>query len=70
MSDSQEPGFEYGDAEFDTVLLAKPKGGAHLVKTPGGSVVIALYDEEKDQNKGASRISALGFAEFLHQQGY
>lgn len=51
-------------------MCARPKGGAHLIKTQNGSIVIALYDEEKEQDKGNSRTTALAFAEYLHQSGY
>uniref|UniRef100_UPI0001E3062A Inflammatory profilin n=1 Tax=Toxoplasma gondii TaxID=5811 RepID=UPI0001E3062A len=65
-----EKGFEYNDCTFDITMCARSKGGAHLIKTPNGSIVIALYDEEKEQDKGNSRTSALAFAEYLHQSGY
>lgn len=65
-----EKKFEYNDQEFDTCLVAKTKGGAHLIKTVNGSIVIAIFDEEKEQDKGNSRGTALAFAEYLVQSGY
>lgn len=65
-----EKKFEYNDQEFDTCLVAKNKGGAHLIKTINGSVVIAIFDEEKEQDKGNSKASALAFAEYLAQSGF
>lgn len=65
-----EKKFEYNDQEFDTCLLAKNKGGAHLIKTVNGSIVVAMFDEEKDQDKGNSMGTALAFAEYLAQSGY
>lgn len=65
-----EKKFEYNDQEFDTCLVAKNKGGAHLIKTANGSVVIAIFDEEKEQDKGNSKSTALAFAEYLVQSGY
>eukprot|EP00921_Rhytidocystis_pertsovi_P011860 GHVQ01019211.1.p2 GENE.GHVQ01019211.1~~GHVQ01019211.1.p2 ORF type:complete len:163 (-),score=38.55 GHVQ01019211.1:116-604(-) len=64
-----EKGFEYQDTKFDLVFAAKNKGGCFLVKTEN-SVVIALYDEEKDQTAGNAKGAALAFALYMAQQGY
>jgi len=66
----QEPAFEFNDCTFDCVFCAKPKGGAHMIKTAGGTVVIALYSEEKDQASGNAKQVALAFAEYLATEGY
>eukprot|EP00920_Eleutheroschizon_duboscqi_P027103 GHVT01066351.1.p1 GENE.GHVT01066351.1~~GHVT01066351.1.p1 ORF type:complete len:164 (+),score=33.80 GHVT01066351.1:245-736(+) len=65
-----EKDFEYNDCVFTISMCARPKGGAHLITTPNGSVVIAMFDEGKDQSKGNSRTAALAFAEYLVQSGY
>lgn len=65
-----EPEFEYNDETFCCVFCAKSKGGAYLVKTSGGSIVIALYDEEKEQSSGQAKTGALAFAQYLNQNGY
>eukprot|EP00923_Selenidium_pygospionis_P042397 GHVN01073352.1.p1 GENE.GHVN01073352.1~~GHVN01073352.1.p1 ORF type:complete len:107 (-),score=18.91 GHVN01073352.1:241-540(-) len=62
--------FEYNDQNYDIVLCAKSKGGLFLVKTTGGSIVVALYDEEKEQTKGGAKTTALAFAEYLVGEGY
>eukprot|EP00914_Ancora_sagittata_P004840 GHVO01010125.1.p1 GENE.GHVO01010125.1~~GHVO01010125.1.p1 ORF type:complete len:163 (-),score=22.65 GHVO01010125.1:970-1458(-) len=67
---SLEKEFEYGDYTFGTLLCARPKAGAHLVSTPGNSIVIVLYDEQKDQTAGNAKVCALAFAEYLAGEGY
>eukprot|EP00923_Selenidium_pygospionis_P017381 GHVN01030566.1.p1 GENE.GHVN01030566.1~~GHVN01030566.1.p1 ORF type:complete len:163 (+),score=25.60 GHVN01030566.1:187-675(+) len=65
-----EPQFEYNDQNYDVVLCAKSKGGMFLIKTPGGSIVVACWDEEKEQTKGGAKTTALAFAEYLGGEGY
>eukprot|EP01069_Polyplicarium_translucidae_P005352 Polyplicarium_translucidae@DN2767_c0_g1_i6.p3 len=67
-----EKDFEYGDHSFDCLLCARPKAGAHLVKTAtaNGSIVIVLYDEAQEQTTGNAKICALAFADYLTSEGY
>ncbi|KAK2195547.1 bifunctional Profilin superfamily/Profilin [Babesia duncani] len=65
----------YGDLEvgaytFEGISAAKPKGGAHLIKTPGGYIVIVVYDESRGQDKIKSRMAAISLAEYMAQNGY
>lgn len=57
--------FEYEGYNFDVATCAKLKGGCHLVKIPGGNILIALYDEEREHDRGNSRIASLNFAKEL-----
>ncbi|CEL94628.1 unnamed protein product [Vitrella brassicaformis CCMP3155] len=66
----QDLNFESGDYSFNCVVLAKEKGGGHLVATPGGTIVIALFDENLEQTSGNCRRVALAFAEYLAEQQY
>ncbi|XP_058515689.1 profilin-like [Ochotona princeps] len=59
---------EYNGALYDTVMCARHKGGAHLVRTPKGTIVVAIYDEEKEQSAGSSRDCALAFAHHLNSE--
>lgn len=58
-------GFEFEGYNFDVATCARLKGGCHLVKVPGGNILIALYDEEKEQDRGNSKIASLTFAKEL-----
>ncbi|OEH78075.1 profilin [Cyclospora cayetanensis] len=62
--------FTYNDQNYDIAILGKQKGGGFLIKTPNDSVAIALYDEEKGQNKVEALNTTLAFAEYLFQGGY
>nr|AAW31899.1 19 kDa sporozoite antigen [Eimeria tenella] len=62
--------FTFNDQNYDVAILGKNKGGGFLIKTPNENVVIALYDEEKEQNKADALTTALNFAEYLHQSGF
>eukprot|EP00922_Rhytidocystis_sp_ex-Travisia-forbesii_P055455 GHVS01082108.1.p1 GENE.GHVS01082108.1~~GHVS01082108.1.p1 ORF type:complete len:165 (+),score=31.33 GHVS01082108.1:342-836(+) len=66
----QEKDFPYGELKFDLTFCAKTKGGCHIVKTEGGALIIAIYDEDKEQTAGNSKGAALAFAEYMAQQGY
>ncbi|KAL8425631.1 hypothetical protein Efla_003351 [Eimeria flavescens] len=55
---------------YDIALLTKNKGGGFLIKTPNNTVAVALYDEEKGQNKADAFMTALQFADFLYQGGF
>ncbi|KAL8428397.1 hypothetical protein ACSSS7_007257 [Eimeria intestinalis] len=55
---------------YDIALLTKNKGGGFLIKTPNGTVAVALYDEEKGQNKVDAFNTALAFADFLYNGGF
>eukprot|EP00922_Rhytidocystis_sp_ex-Travisia-forbesii_P021704 GHVS01031776.1.p1 GENE.GHVS01031776.1~~GHVS01031776.1.p1 ORF type:complete len:185 (-),score=57.21 GHVS01031776.1:497-988(-) len=63
----QEKDFPYGENKFDITFCAKNKGGCHVVKTENGTVVIAMYDEDKEQTAGNSKSAALLFAEYMEQ---
>ncbi|KAH0488334.1 MAG: hypothetical protein KVP17_001139 [Porospora cf. gigantea B] len=62
--------FDYNDQNYDMVLCAKPKAGLVMVKTHNGSIVLAMYTEEKGQSQGNTKGAALAFAEFLSAEGY
>ncbi|CDJ69909.1 profilin family protein, putative, partial [Eimeria necatrix] len=62
--------FTFNDQNYDVAILGKNKGGGFLIKTPNENVVIALYDEEKEQNKADALTTALNFAEYLYQGGF
>ncbi|CDJ60740.1 profilin family protein, putative [Eimeria maxima] len=62
--------FTYNDQNYDIAILGKNKGGGFLIKTPNDNVVVALYDEEKEQNKADALTTALAFAEYLYQGGF
>nr|AGW51294.1 profilin-like protein [Sarcocystis neurona] len=64
-----EKNVEYNGIMYDTVMCARPKGGAHLIKTPKGTIIVAVYDEEKEQSAGNSRTCALAFAHHLNFLG-
>ena len=66
----QKRDFTYNDQNYDVAILGKNKGGGFLIKTPNDNVVIALYDEEKEQNKADALTTALAFAEYLYQGGF
>ncbi|GFE54888.1 profilin PRF [Babesia ovis] len=59
-----------GDYTFKCVSAAKNKGGAHLVMTPGGYIVICVFDENRGQNKTSSRMAAFALAEYMAANGY
>ncbi|ETW56811.1 profilin [Plasmodium falciparum Palo Alto/Uganda] len=60
-----ERDLEFEGYNFDVATCAKLKGGLHLVKVPGGNILVVLYDEEKEQDRGNSKIAALTFAKEL-----
>ncbi|KAK1939508.1 Profilin [Babesia divergens] len=59
-----------GAYTFQCVSAAKNKGGAHLVRTPGGYIVICVFDETRGQNKTTSRMAAFALAEYMAANGY
>ncbi|KAF8820609.1 profilin PRF [Cardiosporidium cionae] len=61
---------EYNECVFNCLVLARSKGGATVVKTSGGTIIIAIYDDDLDQRKGNCRQAALAFSENLESQGY
>ncbi|VWU52672.1 profilin, putative [Hepatocystis sp. ex Piliocolobus tephrosceles] len=56
---------EYEGYVFDVATCAKLKGGFHMIKIPGGNILIAFYDEEKEQDRGNSIVAALAFSKEL-----
>eukprot|EP01068_Selenidium_serpulae_P010807 Selendium_serpulae@DN5535_c0_g1_i5.p1 len=62
--------FDYNDVTVDVINCAKEKGGCVLVKTSGGSIVIAMFDENKEQTNSGCMGAALAFAEFMISSGY
>ncbi|ETW18739.1 profilin [Plasmodium falciparum Vietnam Oak-Knoll (FVO)] len=46
-----ERDLEFEGYNFDVATCAKLKGGLHLVKVPGGNILVVLYDEEKEQDR-------------------
>lgn len=62
--------FEHNGQNYDIAILGKNKGGGFLIKTPNDNVVIAVYDEEKEQNKADALSTALNFADYLYQGGF
>ncbi|KAK1443707.1 dynein light chain 2a [Babesia gibsoni] len=61
---------QVGSYTFECVSAAKNKGGAHLVKTPGGYLIICVFDENRGQNKTSSRMAAFALAEYMASNGY
>ncbi|CDR94107.1 hypothetical protein, conserved [Babesia bigemina] len=59
-----------GEYTFKCVSAAKTKGGAHLVMTPGGYIIICVFDETRGQNKTTSRMAAFALAEYMAANGY
>eukprot|EP00922_Rhytidocystis_sp_ex-Travisia-forbesii_P055301 GHVS01081903.1.p1 GENE.GHVS01081903.1~~GHVS01081903.1.p1 ORF type:complete len:165 (-),score=34.76 GHVS01081903.1:457-951(-) len=66
----QEKDFPYGELKYDLTFCARNKGGCHIVKTEGGAIIIAIYDEDQEQTAGNSKGAALAFAEYMAQQEY
>ena len=66
----QKRDFEHNGQNYDIAILGKNKGGGFLIKTPNDNVAIALYDEEKEQNKADALTTALNFADYLYQGGF
>ncbi|CAE8616488.1 unnamed protein product [Polarella glacialis] len=62
--------FESGEHTFAWILGAMPKKGVHIVRTPNGQIIAALYDEEKSQTSGNCKRVVLAFAEYLAGMGY
>ncbi|CDI87585.1 profilin family protein, putative [Eimeria praecox] len=62
--------FSFNDQNYDVAILGKNKGGGFLIRTPNDNVVVALYDEEKEQNKADALTTALNFADYLYQGGF
>nr|BAS69887.1 profilin [Babesia microti] len=54
-----------GKHSFEAIILARPKGGAHLIRTPNDSVVIGLHEETRGQDKTNSRLACIKLAEYL-----
>lgn len=61
---------DHGDYTFKTVFCARPRGGCCLVITPGGLVIVAVYNEDKGQNSSSAKTAALNFGEFLAKHDY
>lgn len=49
-----ERDLEFEGYTFDVATCAKLKGGLHLIKVPGGNILVVLYDEEKEHDRGRS----------------
>lgn len=47
-----ERDLEFEGYTFDVATCAKLKGGLHLIKVPGGNILVVLYDEEKEHDRG------------------
>ncbi|SBT35546.1 hypothetical protein POVWA1_027920 [Plasmodium ovale wallikeri] len=60
-----ERDLEFEGYTFDVATCAKLKGGLHLIKVPGGNILVVLYDEEKEHDRGNSKIAALTFSKEL-----
>lgn len=65
-----EKDFQQNGSLFNVTFCNKPQGGCFLVETPNGNVVVAAYDESKDQAPGDCKTVALNLAEYLTSQGY
>ncbi|OII70820.1 sporozoite antigen [Cryptosporidium ubiquitum] len=65
-----EKDFQQNDATLDVIFCNKSQGGCFLVNTKNGNVVVAVYDECKDQSSGNCKKVALDLAEYLASQGY
>ncbi|TRY52558.1 Profilin [Cryptosporidium tyzzeri] len=65
-----EKDFQQNDATVHVTFCNKPQGGCFLVDTQNGTVVVAVYDESKDQSSGNCKKVALQLAEYLVSQGY
>ncbi|AFZ79504.1 hypothetical protein BEWA_023530 [Theileria equi strain WA] len=66
---SHDASVEVGQHSFECICAAKNKGGCHLIKTPGGYIVIVVYDEGRGQDKISSRMAAFALAEYLANNG-
>ncbi|KAI4839551.1 profilin [Plasmodium brasilianum] len=64
-----EKDLDFEGCTFDVATCAKLKGGLHLVKVPGGNILVVIYDEEKEQDRGNSKIAALTFSKELAESG-
>lgn len=62
--------FENNGQNYDIAILGRNKGGAFLIKTPNENVAVAIFDEEKEQNKADALGTALAFADYLYQGGF
>ncbi|CAD2090499.1 profilin, putative [Plasmodium vinckei lentum] len=62
---NMEKGLDYEGYSFDVATCAKLKGGMHIIKVGGGHILIVLYDEEKEQDRGNSKNAALAFSKEL-----
>lgn len=62
--------FENNGQNYDIAILGRTKGGGFLIKTPNDNVAVALFDEEKEQNKADALGAALLFADYLYQGGF
>ncbi|KJP86789.1 profilin [Plasmodium fragile] len=64
-----ERDLEFEGYTFDVATCAKLKGGLHLIKVPGGNILVVLYDEEKEHDRGNSKVAALTFSKELAESG-
>lgn len=65
-----EEALDHGEHTFRCVFCAKPKGGLHMVVTPKGTIILAIYNEDKGQQGADAKGAALDFAEYLANNGY
>lgn len=65
-----EKDFQQNGSLFNVTFCNKSQGGCFLVETQNGNVVVAVYDESKDQSPGDCKTVALNLAEYLTSQGY
>jgi len=55
---------------FTCIFAAKKAGGCHIVCTPKGNAVIAIYDEALEHNSPNARQVAMAFAQYLQDNDY
>jgi profilin-like protein len=60
---------EAGSVNWRFCAISEPKGGAHIVAT-GSTVVVGLYQEDKQQSSGNCKNAVMAFAEYLLGAGY
>lgn len=65
-----EKDFQQNDATLNVIFCNRSQGGCFLVDTQNGTVVVAVYDESKEQSSGNCKKIALQLAEYLVSQGY
>merc|ERR1711998_591026 len=67
MEDNVE--LEAGSVNWRFAAISEPKGGAHIVAT-GSTVIVGLYQEDKQQSSGNCKNAVMAFAEYLLGAGY